>query len=274
MAKATPASTTRARLLTPRQFRWRVLVLIGLGLVMIVWLFSGPPLPQALAYHDFADQRTLLGIPHCLNVISNVPFVLVGVLGLWQLRRLGCFLDAHERWPYRFFFIGIALTGLGSAYYHLDPGNERLLWDRLPMTLAFMGVFDAVVGERLGPGVGRALLAPLLLAGLASVLYWDWTEQQGHGDLRCYYVVQFFPMLALPFMLLVFPARYTHSSGFFFALGWYVAAKVCEHPLDGPIFDRSGCVSGHTLKHLAAVLAACAILLMLRARRPCSAGQV
>ena len=32
-------------------------------------------------YHRFADQQTLLGIPNFWNVVSNLPFILVGAVG-------------------------------------------------------------------------------------------------------------------------------------------------------------------------------------------------
>ena len=267
----------------------RALVLAGLAVGAAVALLSLPPLPQNPAYHHFADQRTLLGVPHCLNVISNIPFLAVGVLGLsfvlgaWpptflsagtgKLESLpprpgGPFLTAAERWPYALFFLGVGLTAFGSAYYHLDPDNDRLLWDRLPMAVAFMGLFAAVLAERAGLRLGLGLLGPLVAAGLASVLYWHWTEGQGRGDLRFYYLVQFYPMLALPLLLALFPPRYTGTAGLVAALGWYVLAKLCEHPLDGPIYALGHVVSGHTLKHLAAAVAAYQVLRMLRRRRP------
>src|SRR5262245_44438504 len=257
----------------------RALVLAGLAVGAAVAFLSLPPLPQDPAYHRFADQRTLLGVPHCLNVVSNVPFLAVGVLGLGFVlgRRAaqpgGPFLTAAERWPYVLFFLGVGLTAFGSAYYHLDPDNDRLLWDRLPMAGAFMGLFAAVLGERAGLWLGLGLLAPLVAAGLASVLYWHWTEGQGRGDLRFYYLVQFYPMLALPLLLVLFPPRYTGTAELVAALGWYVLAKVCEHPLDGPIYALGHVVSGHTLKHLAAAVAAYQILRMLRRQPILPAGK-
>src|SRR5262245_53352556 len=99
------------------------------------------PIPQDPAYHRLADARRMWGIPNALNVVSNVPFLLVGALGLWSVRlpqpRGGgaCLIEPGERWPYVAFFAGFGLTGLGSAYYHLAPGNETLFWDRLPLAM-------------------------------------------------------------------------------------------------------------------------------------------
>src|SRR5262249_10816239 len=150
--------------------------------------------------------------------VSNVPFLAVGALGLWFVLRPaaarpgGPFRHAAERWPYAVFFLGVTLTAFGSSYYHLDPNNDRLVWDPLPRAVEFMALFAAVVAERVNLKAGLRLMPPLVAAGLASVLYWHWTERQGCGDLRFYYLVQFYPMLILPLLLLFFPSRYTGTS--------------------------------------------------------------
>jgi hypothetical protein len=231
-------------------------------------------LPQPLSYHAFADQRTLLGIPHCLNVVSNVPFLVIGVFGLrFVLRRdtVGpgrTFLTPAERAPWLLFFLGVGLTAFGSAWYHLDPTNDRLTWDRLPMALAFMAILDAVLGERVGVEVGRRLLPFLVAVGLGSVLWWDVSERLGRGDLRPYLFVAFYPLFALPLLLLLFPPRYTGTVGLLAGVAWYALAKVFEHALDHPLYDRGHLVSGHTLKHLAAACATWTLLRMLQTRRP------
>ncbi len=245
-------------------FPWRQVVLVALTLIVAAWLFSRPPLPQDRGYHDFADQRVVLGVPHFANVVSNLPFLLVGVWGIWTvLRSDTAFRNPSERWPYLFFFVGVTLTTFGSAYYHLAPDSQRLVWDRLPMGLAFMGLFDAIIAERIGQKVGQVLLVPLILLGVGSVLYWAWTD-----DLRPYYLVQFYPVLAIPMMLLLFPPRYTGTVWLFGTMGCYVLAKFSEHPFDAPIYHALGhTVSGHTLKHLLAAAAVYCVLHMLRIRR-------
>ncbi len=262
----------RVRNLLGNSFALRVLPVVVLGVAAVSVLLALPPLPQPKSYHAFADQRTLLGVPHCLNVVSNLPFLVVGILGVMFVLRqepgAGTpFLERRERGPFLLFFLGIGLTAFGSAYYHLDPNNDRLVWDRLPMAVAFMALSASVLGERIAPRLGKWSLPPLVLLGLASVAYWHWTEQRGRGDLRFYYFVQFYPMLALPLILALFPPRYTRTADLWAAFGWYVLAKILEHPGDGPIYDLGGWVSGHTLKHLAAALAAWQILRMLRLRK-------
>ena len=243
------------------------LVLAALTGAAAVFLLLRPPIPQLLDYHDFADQRSLLGIPHFWNVISNAPFLVVGVAGCVYTRRSRtAFLTDGERWPYFCFFFGIGLTAFGSAYYHLAPDNARLVWDRLPMAIAFMGLFSGVLAERIGLRFGLTMLPVLEVLGVASVVYWNFTD-----DLRPYYFVQFYPGLAIPFLVLVFPARYTGTGYLFLALLFYALAKVAEHPFDEPIFTAlDGTLSGHTLKHFLAAICTYWFLHMLWRRRPLS----
>ena len=234
-------------------FRLRIAVLIALAVVAATLLLTvSGPFRQNPVYHDFADQRTLLGVPHLFNVVSNAPFLLIGAIGVaWTLRRRNTFLEPAEAYPYFMFFVGIGLTAFGSAWYHLDPTNRRLVWDRLPIAMAFMALFAAVIGERISLRAGLLLLCPLMALGLGSVYYWTRTD-----DLRPYYLVQGYPMLAIPLMLFLFPPRYTRGTDLLFAVLWYVAAKGCE-VWDRPIYNAlAQTVSGHTIKHLLSAIGA------------------
>jgi len=217
----------------------------------VLWLL--PPIPQDQSYHGFADQRTLFGVPNFWNVVSNLPFVLVGAVGLWQFHRDPVTVVL---------FGGILLTGIGSSYYHWSPRDDALFWDRLPMTLAFMAMTSAVIEERVDPRLGRALLWPLLALGLSSLLLWRWSD-----DLRLYGWVQFFPCVAVPVLLIFCPAKYTGTSYWFMALGSYALSKVAEF-YDRAIYSVGEIVSGHTIKHLAAAAACYAILRYFQTRRP------
>ncbi|MGH8507757.1 MAG: ceramidase domain-containing protein [Gammaproteobacteria bacterium] len=227
------------------------------------------PIPQDPNYHNFADRRVVCEIPHFGDVITNIGFVLAGSIGLARLLFPGRLRDAfatnRERRAWIVFFLGITLTGLGSAWYHLQPDNARLFWDRLPMTLAFTALVSAMVSERIDARAGAMLLGPLVLAGLASVAWWDYTEQQGRGDLRWYGIVQFYPMVAGMLMLLLFRSRYTRDDCYWILIALYAAAKVAEH-FDVEMYHLSGWLSGHSLKHVLAAAGAWALLVMLRRR--------
>ena len=248
----------------------RVGLLIGILGATTLAVFFLPPIPQSEAYHNFADQRPLLGIPNCLNVISNAPFLIVGLWGAFALashkaRASRHLIDAHERWPYLIFFFGVALTAFGSSYYHLHPNDARLVWDRLPMTIGFTGLLSAMITERVSVRAGLRMLVPLILFGLVSVFYWQVTQQQGRGDLRSYALVQFGSMLAILLLIVLFPPRYTRTTDLVVSFLIYGLAKVFE-AADRPIFAGGHIVSGHTLKHLAAALSAFWILRMLQLR--------
>lgn len=229
--------------------RHRTLLLLTLSAGAVIAICLLPPIPQPPAYHDFADGRTLLGVPNALNVLSNLPFVLVGLWGL-----IACRGPFAERRMYASFFAGIALTGLGSGWYHLAPDHERLVWDRLPMTLGFMALLAATVAERIDLAWGRRLLVPLLAVGLASVLYWIRGERVGAGDLRPYILVQFLSLVVIAGLLSLYPRKYSHAHLLWAGLAAYALAKLCES-LDHQIYELTlHLVSGHTFKHLVAAI--------------------
>ena len=235
--------------------------------VAIAWLL--PAVPQWPEYHDFVDRRAWLGVPNFLDVVSNLAFVAVAVAGLRRLlgARRPIFVDARERLPWLVFFAALGAVGFASAWYHLAPDNARLVWDRLGMAVVFMAWLSAIFGERLGVGVGRAMLPLLVAVGVAAVAYWGWSETRGAGDLRAYALVHFYPMLLVPWLLWRYPARYTRGGDALVVLGLYLAALLAER-LDAAIFALGGLVSGHTVKHLLGAGAAWWVLRMLVARRP------
>jgi hypothetical protein len=239
-----------------------VLVLIT-ALAAIVAMAFVEPIPQEARLNHFVDQRGYLGIPNFWNIISNIPFLVIGILGLRRvLAAKNIQLLDELKAAYVIFYAAIALVAFGSSYYHISPDNSSLVWDRLPMTLAFMSLFAMVIGEFVSPKLGKALLWPLLGIGLYSVLYWHSVD-----DLRIYVLVQFLPLLLMPMLFFFFAASFTHVSGYGLLLLAYVAAKLLEH-FDAQIFESLNFVSGHSLKHLAAAYGVYLLLKSFSARRP------
>jgi predicted membrane channel-forming protein YqfA (hemolysin III family) len=249
---------------------WRVGVVMALTLPILLWVAAMDPVPQPVEYHQFADQRTLFGLPHFWNVVSNLPFAVVGLYGCWWLLHRGPtsapFADPRERTAYLVFFIGDFLTCFGSAWYHAAPSNDTLVWDRLFMSLMLGSIFAIVVTEFISPRIGRRMLAPMVAIGVGSVLYWAYSESIGRGDLRLYLLVQFYPMLAIPPTLILFESRYTLGSTFWILWGLYGLAKVAEIG-DARIREWTGVWSGHTVKHLIAAGASVVPLISLQRRR-------
>jgi hypothetical protein len=228
------------------------LVVVG-TLVAAGAVFSWPHIPQSATYHHFCDERRLLGIRNFANVVSNLIFLVTGLAGFLSLRRAAA--GTRIKIIYGFLFTGIVLTAFGSAYYHYSPDNTTLVYDRLPMTIVFMGLLAAVIAEGIGVSTGFGWLGPLLLLGIGSVVWWHVTESRGSGDLRLYVLVQYYPLLLIPAILLLFPGAAIHRGwpSLLWAFGWYGFAKLVESA-DCPIYSVFGVVSGHTLKHLAAGL--------------------
>lgn len=245
----------------------RAAVLVGLLLVGLGTMVFVAPIPQDPGYHLFADTREMLGIPNFANVMSNAGFLVVSVLGAWTLvrNRAVLFRRTGDIRPYLVFFVAVGLVSLGSGYYHWSPSNASLLWDRLPMSIGFMALSSAVVADRVHARAGNGWLLVLLIAlGLASLLYWHWTESIGRGDLRFYALVQFYPMLAIPIICLAYHEHiYTPGRYLGWIIAWYALSKALEF-FDVSIFALTGdLLSGHSLKHLAAAVATYMVLRML-----------
>ena len=238
-----------------RQLTPAFVALASLAFYMSLAPFAGDP-----CYHDFADARPFLGIPNFFDVVSNLPFLIVGIAGfrVWRRQRPA---EAPQSWLA--FIVGVTGVAFGSAYYHWDPSDATLVWDRLPMALGFMGLTVAMMAEMIRPAFDRRLLLPALLLGCASVFNWYFRQ-----DLRPYLWVQTLPLLIVPTTSVVFAKRYSHQSYLLSAIAFYVAAKLAEKH-DRTLFTLLGqSVSGHTIKHLLAASACGLIVIMLHKRKP------
>src|SRR5688572_14755518 len=96
-----------------RDWRAWLLALLTLGVVLAV--LALPPIPSPPHYANFADRRTILGIANFSDVISNVPFLLIGAWGLHLVAADDGrgFSRPAEKWPYGVLFLCVALTSAG-----------------------------------------------------------------------------------------------------------------------------------------------------------------
>jgi predicted membrane channel-forming protein YqfA (hemolysin III family) len=205
----------------------------------------------------FADTRAWLGIPNAIDVLSNVPFAVFGLWGVFLLSR--CKTTRAQRLLLQVFFAGLLLTSVGSMTYHLIPNNDTLLWDRAGMAVAFAGVLGLAASERVSERAGRCLaLLTLLFAGLAL---WVW---QATGDVLPWGVLQFGGMAVVIGLAFVIALDNRLGVSLWALIAFYGVAKVLESA-DHAVFEATGnWISGHSLKHVMASLAALPVLLALR----------
>ncbi len=241
------------------------LLLLVVGVVAGA-LFLHGPIPQVARYNDFANQCSWLGLPHAENVLTNFPFLLFGIWGIWRMRYF-VIESKVEQLAWLGFFVGDTLTAFGSSYYHLEPDNYRLVWDRLPITFSFICLFTAVMADRVSVRLAAISFIPMLIYSITAVIYWYLTEVLGLGDMRPYILVQLVPLLLIPLFIALYTSRYTHGWMLLLVAMWYLLAKIFEG-LDGLVYQWIGHMSGHGIKHLLAAMACAQVIWMLEKRRP------
>ncbi|UTV29767.1 ceramidase domain-containing protein [Photobacterium atrarenae] len=247
----------------PFSKRARLLLLGAIVVLLAALLYHFAPITQNRNFYQYVDTRTWLGIPNFANVISNLPFLFVGILGLartWPAHA-GInprHLASGNRLLYSTFYLGLIAAFFGSGYYHLTPGPLTLMVDRLAICISFMAFYCIVLAEYISSKLGRRLLLPLLIYSFGAVYYWYASDlAAGRGDLSAYILVQLVPIVHLPLILWLFrPTPLTRApvTRFYYlgALLAYLLAKWAESN-DGMLFQLTGeALSGHSLKHLLA----------------------
>jgi len=210
------------------------------------------PITRAPAFHHYADQRSWLGIPHAGDVLSNLPFLIAGV---WFLLRAD---TAYAKLA----CLGIAAVGIGSGAYHIEPSDVTLAFDWGPIAIALMLVTAAVIDDRLGERAGRiaVIVGPLLAIG--SVVLWlatggtgaiDAGATHGAGTVTPYGAVQALGIALPPLVALVAPGK-VPVRPLLLAVLFFALARLCAAH-DQRLLTAIG-VSGHSLKHIAAAIAA------------------
>ena len=231
-------------------------LLLAATAALLLLALLGPAITQPGDYHHFADRREFMGLPFAMDVLSNLPFAIAGLAGmacLWRLPR-GAIGDIERAMTW-LFFAGLLLTAAASSWYHSAPGDAGLALDRGAMGVAFAGILGmaaaAQVSERAGAALGLGLL---VLAPMAS---WYWSVT---GDVLPWAVAQLGGGALLLAMALLRPRAGALPIRWGLVIVAYALAKALEL-LDADIFALTGqLVSGHTLKHLAAALAAVPVI--------------
>ncbi|KAK7831216.1 hypothetical protein CFP56_027569 [Quercus suber] len=261
-------------------------------------MFATPKIPLSPKHHLYADMRNFLGnqtlhypflymflyscnclvfwlicvvllsgcltgVPNTLNVITNFPFLVVGVLGfvLCLQRNFFNIILRGELWGWALFYAGTAGVAFGSAYYHLKPDDNRVMWDTFPMMIAYSSLFSSFIVERMGEKIGLSSLFALISFAFLSTAYGI-----KYNDLRLCMAFQLIPSVAIPGMMYVFRPKYTHSRYWLFAAGIHVLAKF-EGVADRKIYRVNRyIISGHSLEHLCLAMVPVLLSIMLMYR--------
>jgi len=238
------------------------LLMIAFTALLALAVF-GPPLSQAAHYHEFADTRTLGGVPYALDVLSVLPFAMAGVIGLYCLWAVPPrTLSNVQRAMAIMFFAGLLLTAAGSGWYHWQPDDAGLVVDRSGMAVAFAGLLGLAAACRVSERAGAALGLALLLLAPFSIRSWS-----SNGNLLPWVVLQTGGIALLLWLAWLRPRHRALDIRWMLVIGAYAAAKALEVS-DHAIFQWTGeLVSGHTLKHLLAASAASPVIAALFALR-------
>jgi hypothetical protein len=245
----------RAVTRAPRPVSWRGAAVGVACLSPAIGVALMSPVIKGPTFHQYADGRPLFGLPHAGDVLSNLPFVIVGVLGLVLARRI----EHLPRGLVALAFAGVLGIGVGSATYHVHPIDATLAFDWLPIVLALSWMVALVIADRVDLRVGAIAAVALPLAATASVMWW-WLGggTTSGGDMRWYAFLQLLLVALVPLLVLLYPRGRIDRTYLLLAVGCFVAARAV-HAADATILATTG-VSGHTLKHLIAGLATFMVL--------------
>jgi hypothetical protein len=208
--------------------------------------------------HPFIDARSVLGIPNALDVLSNLPFAVFGLVGLWSLH---CAPAVHRatRQAASVFFVGLLLTCCSSGFYHWAPDAWGLAVDRAGMAVAFAGVLGLACAERLSLRAAQWVWGSVLVAGFLAIAL-----NLTAGVIAPWAVVQFGGIAVVLWMAAQHPLPGALGVRWGVLITWYALAKLLELG-DATVFHATGSlVSGHSLKHIAASLAALPVIIALR----------
>jgi hypothetical protein len=225
----------------------RARVITVLSAIAILIIALAVTITRGPEFHHYADTRTWLGIPNAGDVLSNAMFL---VVALWSTH------------PAR---LGVAAIALGSGVYHAVPSDTTLAFDWLPIVLTLAIVNAVVIGDRAGARAGRhaSILGPAF--AIAAVAWWVASGGTHGGNMAPYVAVQAVG-IALPAVLVATTPGSIRLRFLLVGLIAFAIARLCAS-YDRALLDAIG-VSGHSLKHVVAALAAGCALRALDDRNP------
>jgi hypothetical protein len=242
---------------------WQGMAVAAVLVAAVVVALVAPAITRGPTFHLYADRRTWLGIPNAGDVLSNLPFVVVGIVGLLRTRGAAAL------------FLSSTAVGIGSGAYHIAPCDLALVFDWAPIVLTLAFLAALVVGDRIDPRAGGIATLVFPAIALTSVAVWyigggtGTTANGTAGDMRWYVVTQATLVLVVALVALA-PATPTAPATL--ARGWIllgVAGFLAARGLaaaDRALLDAIG-VSGHSGKHLLLGLAAACLIPSVHVQR-------
>lgn len=240
----------------------KLLGLLTLAGAICLWTWPLLPTSDSPTYFHFADTRPILNIPNSLDVLSNLFFLFFGIFGLKIALRAKNKKPNNLTLYIVLISVSAILTCFGSIYFHISPSPSTLLWDRLPMTLAFMSILAMIISDRTSKKVGLYSLVFLIPFGLLSVIGF----QFGWLTLKPYIAVQYGSILFIVLAISIWTENKISNTAIWSSIGLYAVAKAFEIS-DAFVFNITGLISGHTLKHFFSSLAIYKLLTINREAR-------
>jgi hypothetical protein len=202
------------------------------------------PITRGPAFHVYAGTRLW-------PVLSNVAFLIVAAWAWRRTRGLG-----------RLACAGTAAIGIGSGVYHFAPSDATLAFDWGPIALTLMWLLAAVVEDRFGARAGRRMAIAGSVAAVGSIVWWLATGGTDGGDMTAYVVVQGAGVVLPAAIALAFKGGHIRAIELLAAVAMFGVARLCAAH-DSGLLDAIG-ISGHSLKHVAAAIAAAIALQAVR----------
>ena len=231
--------------------------LLFIALLGILSLIGYGAIPQWASYHNFADKRSFCGIPNFFDTFSNFSFFAAGVYLLTKFQKSKQNNLFSSKDTVFYYAMGLSLISLflGSFYYHLQPNDIRLVWDRLPIASFFSILFLQILFEmKIIEDSKRNVIFAFIYWLVSSISVFVWYYS---GDLRLYAFAQFYPLICVLVLGIIslFVIEYKSYSKLFLTLiVGYSIAKVFEKFDYETLTLTNGLLSGHSIKHMIAGL--------------------
>ena len=143
----------------------------------------------------------------------------------------------------------------------LEPNDSTMLWDRLGMSVVIGSCISLLIHDMSDRNLAGMIHLPIVVTSVISVLWWPVFD-----DLRFYFIVKHHPFILFPILLFYGNHIYDKISGYYWGLSMFILATLFEFT-DLQIFEITGFISGHTLKHIFAGVGLWLLMAMIRDRK-------